>query len=325
MQNDRIPVSIITGFLGAGKTTMLNQLIAQHKDKKFAIIENEFGQIGIDNELVMGASDGIFEMSSGCICCTLNQELGKVLNKLLTGPYDFDHLIIETTGIADPSGVAASFVADYHFQEKFVLDGTICVVDTQNVEEILSEKDDTAPRQIAFADLILLNKTDLVLPEYQQKVAELVKRINPYAAVATAEHARNKEVDFLDLKAYDSADMEKKTALLAHQHNHHHQHIGSHSFTFSEAFHLPNLEHWLSVLLLIQGKGIYRIKGILQVAGQDERIIFQSVKTQFSFTEGRKWGQGEIRESRIVFIGYELNRKILEKNLKACLLTSSLK
>ncbi len=167
MTESKVPVTIITGFLGAGKTTLLNRLIAGYPEKKFAIIENEFGDIPIDQELVVNARDGIFEMSSGCICCSLNEELGQLLLKLSSPEYDFDHLLIETTGIAEPDAVAAAFLGTGK-ETKYILDGTICLADARDIAQNLQERGE-AVRQVSFSDVILLNKTDLVNEEYLPK------------------------------------------------------------------------------------------------------------------------------------------------------------
>jgi G3E family GTPase len=313
-----IPVTIITGFLGAGKTTLLNQLIEQHPDTKFAIIENEFGDIGIDNELVVNADEGIFELSNGCICCTLNNELVETLANLIRSEKSFDHLIIETTGIAEPDAIAAAFVADPAVQRYFQLDGTICMVDAGHVEEVLADREE-AHKQITFADMIVLNKQSTADPDQVAQVREKIKVMNPFAAMVATDFGKVKE-DLLHLQAYANTTVEEKLNAMPHVHHHHHTHdIQSHSFVFDQPFDFLKFMHWSKVLLLVQGKNIYRIKGILHFQHEKERMIFQSVKTSSAFQRGAAWAAGTPPQSKLVFIGKGLKREAFERSLRSCL------
>lgn len=314
----KIPVTILTGFLGSGKTTLLNQLIADHPTKKFAIIENEFGEIPIDNDIIVGADDGIFALTNGCICCTLNVELGKVLRHLVDNNQDFDHLIIETTGIADPAGVAAAFVSDMKVQNMFELDSTVCLVDAAHLEETLEHQDEVAAQQIAFADVLLLNKTDLVSAKTVNKVQEIAQNINPYAQVVRGSFAKFDAIDLLNVQAHSTETIERKT-LQIKSHDHDHAHLVSHSFSFDTPFDADKLKLWIYQLLHVQNKGVYRIKGVLHFAEKDKKIIFQSVKNQFVFDEGSVWGENQTPQSIIVFIGHHLNKKVLHRRLNSCL------
>jgi G3E family GTPase len=318
-----IPVTIITGFLGSGKTTLLNRLIAENPDVKFAIIENEFGEIGIDNELVIGAEEGIFEMNNGCICCTLNDELVETLAKLLNSGRDFQHLIIETTGIAEPDAVAAAFVTDPSVQAYFQLNAVICLADAQNIEDMLHEREE-AKRQVSFADHILLNKAAEVSTEYLEKLQGILKNVNPLAGISIGDFSKS-DIDLLDINAYKADAVEKKLKAqhkaFGHHHDHHHHHhqhadVVSHSFIFDRPFDMLKLRHWMQVLLMIQGEGIYRVKAVLDVQYQENKMILQSVRKAYSFSLGEEWPEGKPRQSRIVFIGKKLNKEILEKNLK---------
>jgi G3E family GTPase len=318
-----IPVTIITGFLGSGKTTLLNRLIAENPDMKFAIIENEFGEIGIDNELVIGAEEGIFEMNNGCICCTLNDELVETLAKLLNSGRDFQHLIIETTGIAEPDAVAAAFVTDPSVQAYFQLNAVVCLADAQNIEDMLHEREE-AKRQVSFADHILLNKAAEVSTEYLEKLQGILKNVNPLAGISIGDFSKS-DIDLLDINAYKADAVEKKLKAqhkaVGHHHDHHHHHhqhadVVSHSFIFDRPFDMLKLRHWMQVLLMIQGEGIYRVKAVLDVQYQDNKMILQSVRKAYSFSLGEEWPEGKPRQSRIVFIGKKLNKEILEKNLK---------
>ena len=350
-QSKRIPVTILTGFLGAGKTTLLNELIAKHPNTKFAIIENEFGEIGIDNELVISAEDGIFEMSNGCLCCTLNDELVETLNKLLTGNYEFDHLLVETTGIAEPDGIAAAFVRNPAVEHRFQLQGTVCLTDAQFVLENLHEREE-ARRQVSFADFIILNKQSEVEPAELSEIEAYLKSRNPFAEIERADFAKV-QTDVLNLSAYNTRSVEDKLNAIpagdghdhihhhhhehSHDHDHHHHHdhdhehghdhshppkhddIVSQSYTFDQPFDALKMQHWLNALLMIQGQNIYRVKGVLNFAFRDERVILQSVRKAHMMGTGRPWEEGEKRESKIVFIGKGLKRKPIERSLRQCL------
>lgn len=336
MEDKRIPVTILTGFLGAGKTTLLNHLIKKNKDIKFAIIENEFGDIGIDNELVVDVDNGIFEMSNGCICCTLNGELVQTLADLVESDKHFDHLIVETTGIAEPDGVASAFVAEPAIQSRFRLDATICLVDAHHAEDILKEREE-AKRQITFADYIVINKAGEVSKEYLPELENILKKVNSFASIEHCDYGQTKHA-LLNLHAYDAEQLEKKLdAAYSHNHHHpegeecsehcHHEHKHEHkhddivtqSFIIKEDLDVLKFRHWLNVLLMIQGKHLYRVKGIMNFRYQENKTIVQSVKQMCVFTSGEKWKEGEVKNTKIVFIGKHLRRDILEKQLKNCL------
>ena len=314
----RIPVTIITGFLGAGKTTFLNNIISQNKDTRFAIIENEFGEIGIDNELIIGIDDGIFELSNGCICCTLNSELTELLVKLIDRQEDYDHLLIETTGIADPSSVAAAFISDYQVQEHFRLDGIICLVDSMHVEATL-KVETKAPQQIGFADVLIFNKKNTVSPSQLASITSNIQKLNPYATLLEAEQAAVETTPLLQLKAYEPSNVEKKTVFILHNHDHQHEHITSQAYSFDQAFDLLKLRHFIQVLLVLQSMRIYRMKGILYIKDEAHKIIFQAVQQQTIFSKGSKWEEDEKRESKLLIIGNNLNKTMFEKKLRQCL------
>lgn len=313
MNTDKIPVTIITGFLGAGKTTLLNQLIERNPDKKFAIIENEFGDIPIDQELVVNAKDGIFELSNGCICCSLNVELGELLQKLMHEEYKFNHLIIETTGIAEPDGIASAFIGGNR-STKFVLDGTICLADAHDIIKNMKERGE-AHKQVTFADAIVLNKTDLVDDAQLKNAESSLKRYNADAPVFQSQYGKV-DKNLLNLRAYDGNQLENKL-LNPHQH-HHHNELVAHSFEFKEPLLPDKFEHWINMLLFLSGYQIYRIKGILNIEGESHKIIFQSVRSNSKIDMGSPWMDGEIKKSRIVFIGSNIKKEPLEKGLKGC-------
>lgn len=317
-----IPVTILTGFLGSGKTTLLNNLIGKHPEKKFAIIENEFGDINIDNDLVKGEEDSIFELSNGCVCCTLNDELVTVLRDLLHSGKEFNHLIIETTGMAEPSGVAETFVSDPGIQSVFRLDGTICLVDAAHLLNIVREREE-AKKQITFADYILLNKSEQVDATTLKKVKSKVREINPFATIEDTNFAQS-DKNLLALDAYNAGKIEQNIeAAKAHtHHDHNHSHtndVQSHSFIFNEPFDFMKFMHWTNMLLKVQGQNLYRVKGIMNFRGESEKMIFQSVQTTAAFTRGEKWKVGEQRDSRLVFIGKGLKREAFERALRNCM------
>jgi G3E family GTPase len=314
-----IAVTILTGFLGAGKTTLLNHLIQQHPEKRFAIIENEFGDIGIDNELIISKEEGLFEMSNGCICCTLNDALVETLAKLIRSEQKFNHLIIETTGMAEPDGVAAVFVADVSLQQYFRLDSIICLVDVEQIEDMLKERTE-AQKQIAFADYIILNKQSQVHPKYLEQLKNDLAIINPFATFEEADYGQVK-ADLLHLNAYDQRAVANQIQqVTAHHHHHHHtEDVVAHSFVLDTPFDLLKFMHWAKVTLTIHGQYIYRIKGILYFQNEAQRIIFQSVRTQSAFQRGEAWQEDEKRQSRIVFIGKGVKHEMLERSLHQCL------
>lgn len=313
MDQSKIPVTIITGFLGAGKTTLLNHLIETNPQKKFAIIENEFGDIPIDQELVVNADDGIFELSNGCICCSLNVELGNLLKRLTEGDYKFNHLLIETTGIAEPDGIASAFVGANR-SSKFILDGTICLADAKDIVQNLTDRGESH-KQVAFADAIILNKTDMVNDDELVEAREKLESVNVDAAIFETSFGKV-EKDLLSLSAYDSDQLESK--LLNPHHHHHHSELVAHSFEFSEPLISERFEHWINMLLFLSGYQIYRIKGILNLEGETRKVIFQSVRSNSKIEMGSEWLDGEVRKSKLVFIGSNIKRESLAKGLEGC-------
>ena len=338
----RIPVTILTGFLGAGKTTLLNQIIADHEGMQLVVIENEFGQIGVDNALVVALDAKVFELSNGCICCNLNEDLLAVLSQLIQSNETIDHLIIETTGMADPGPVAMNFIADEHIQQYFNLNAIITLVDTQFVEQQL-ESQEEAVKQIALADLILMNKVDKVEPYQLDVLGNIVAKINDQAQVIPTTFGKVTGLDLLLLNAFDK-EVVLNSALVKLAQNkstgqytfakplvdqpsflrtiHKHQTVHSHSFKFSAPIDFLKFEMWVNMMLNINPDSIYRMKGILNIDDFDQKIIFQSVYNQHVSTSGGHWKPNETRESVLVIIGKNLNREMLQNGLEQIMVTA---
>lgn len=314
-----IPVTLVSGFLGSGKTTFINELTAKHPEKRFAIIENEFGDISIDEELLIEGKEGVFEINSGCICCTVSDELISYLLNLRQGNQSFDHLIIETTGIAEPLSVAEPLLSHPVIQQKYRLDSIICLVDSEFVAEQLKQEEVVA-RQISAADVVIFNKTDLVAPQYLQDLQTLLRQVNPFAEVLHAQYASvASAADLLNLQANTAEVMEKRQEQVDHHHHHLHAQITSYSITFKEQLDYSKFYQWASVLMQFQNSRFYRIKGILNIKGEEHKMIFQSVKNKFTLTQGNEWPKGQgaaARESKLVFIGRDLQKERLLKQLK---------
>ncbi|MGF1635784.1 MAG: CobW family GTP-binding protein [Cyclobacteriaceae bacterium] len=332
-----VPVTIITGFLGAGKTTFLNHLISELPDTKFAIIENEFGDIPIDQELVINTENGVFEMSNGCLCCSLNTELIVLLDKLEDEKYQFDHLLVETTGIAEPDAVAETFL-NIEKLSRFRLDATICLLDAQDAILNLDERVE-ARKQVSFSDALVINKTDLIDAVDLEKLRKHLMQYNPEALVFEAEFGKTTVEKLISLNAYEGSRVEKKAMQSTkvnenhehghyahehkhdHTHAHHHSDIESHSIIIEEALDPLKFEHWANVLLHLYSQQIYRIKGILHLKGEDNKVIFQSVRTVSRIEIGSAWEPGTKRETRLVCIVKNVERKSLERGLKQCIST----
>ncbi|MBK9933535.1 MAG: GTP-binding protein [Cytophagaceae bacterium] len=309
------PVTILTGFLGAGKTTFLNQAISERPGIRYAIVENEFGKEGIDGELIIKPDNEIFELNNGCLCCSLNDGIYDILNELSLKTDQFDELIIETTGIADPAAVASPFFSHSEIKKDFPVKRVICLVDTELIEDQLIETDE-AIKQIAFSDIILLNKTVNVNPEYLTKIEEKLLGINPFLKVFT-----EKDMIFPVKEIFNTErdlDIEfkmKPGRRLAFNHGK----IVSHTFYFDQPFNDKELQMRLFGYLVFEAKGLYRIKGIIHGKDVNHKLILQSVGQSLSISGGKPWAADDERQSKIVFIGKELNREFFEELLNGCL------
>ncbi len=356
--SEKIPVTVLTGYLGAGKTTLLNRILTEPHGQKFAVIVNEFGEIGIDNELVVGADEEVFEMNNGCICCTVRGDLIRIMENLMRRKDKFDAIIVETTGLADPAPVAQTFFMDQDVQDAARLDAVVTVADAMWLKDRLKDAPE-AKNQIAFADVILLNKTDLVTPEQLREVEARIRAINPYAKLHRTVKAQVPIKEVLGRNAFDlDRILEIEPAFLEaddhdhhdHDHGHHHHHDHDHtgpdcdhpSHKHDHAHGHGGLKHyhdedmqsvafqidgdvdpekfmpWINNYVQTEGGNILRSKGILAFKGEPKRFVFQGVHMVLDGDVQREWRQDEKRTSKIVFIGRDLKRDEIEKGFMAC-------
>lgn len=332
MDISRKPITILTGFLGAGKTTFLNHLIEKNADTRYAIIENEFGEQGIDSELILRPDDTIVELNNGCLCCTLNDNLYDILNDLFDRREAFDEIIIEATGVADPTGLAQPFVAHPLIKEHFPLRGIICLVDAELIEQHI-ESTEEAIKQVTFSDVLLLNKSDLVSEQHLELLQEKMQKLNPLAQVVLGNKNEFPEIDlmqqntkleelFAQKKPITLKEDEKNFPVKKPHSHHHHKHteeINSQTFVFDKPFDHEVLDRQLFVYLTFQARDLYRLKGFVWIEGSDQQHVVQSVGRRIDFEKRRAWEAEEPKQSVLVFIGKNLPREELEKLLNGCL------
>ena len=351
----QVPVTVLTGFLGAGKTTLLNRILTEKHGRKYAVVINEFGELGIDNDIVVGTDEEIFEMNNGCICCTVRGDLIRVIEGLMKRPGRLDGIIVETTGLADPGPVAQTFFQDDDVRARTRLDAIVTVVDARH---FLDHVDDgvEARQQVAFADIVLLNKTDLVSPAELATVEVRLRQINPYAKLRRTLKSAVELTDILDRHAFDlKRILEIEPEFLeshdrdhghdhehcddpTHDHSHDHDHghghahgegrgheasrhledIGSVSMTADKPIDDAKFQRWISTVLREFGTDIFRSKGILDIEGASRRYVFQGVHMVMDNDWGNPWREGETRASKLVFIGRKLDAEQLRRGFAAC-------
>jgi G3E family GTPase len=355
---EKIPVTVLTGYLGAGKTTLLNRILSENHGKKYAVIVNEFGEIGIDNDLIIGADEEVFEMNNGCICCTVRGDLVRILDGLMKRKGKFDAIIVETTGLADPAPVAQTFFVDEDVQNNARLDAVVTVADAKWLSDRLKDAPE-AKNQIAFADVIVLNKTDLVSPAELAEVEGRIRAINPYAKLHRTQRCQVALSDVLERGAFDlDRILELEPEFLAadehdhdhehchdencthehhhhdHDHHHHHDHDHGHGHGMKH-YHDEDMQSlslhsdkpldpnkfmpWLQQLVATEGQKILRSKGILAFSGDDDRYVFQGVHMMLEGDHQRAWKEGEPRRSRLVFIGRELPEQTIRDGFERCI------
>ena len=348
---DKTPVTVLTGYLGAGKTTLLNRILSEDHGKKYAVIVNEFGEVGIDNDLIVGADEEVFEMNNGCVCCTVRGDLIRVVQGLMKRKGGFDAIIVETTGLADPGPVAQTFFVDEDVRAKTELDSVTTVVDAKHLLLRLADSREAA-EQVAFADQIILNKTDLVTETGLVEVERAIRKLNPLAPIHRAQRANvplemvlgrgsfdlgritDLEPDFLNPAHGEAGHIHDEECEHDNHDHHHHDHDGHDhghhghdidasgirgvSLTLNKPIHGQRITQWLNDVLQAQGPDILRAKGIIDVAGEDRRLVFQAVHMILEGDFQGPWRDGDNRYSRLVFIGRNLDEAALRTGFEAC-------
>jgi len=322
-QEQMVPVTILTGFLGSGKTTLLNRILKEDHGHRIAVIENEFGEVGVDSEIIESSDEQIVEMNNGCICCTVRGDLIKILGTLkdrrVKGELKFDRVVIETTGMADPGPVAQTFFTDEDIGSYYLLDSILTVLDAKHASKQLDEFHE-AQEQVGFADRILMSKTDLVSEDEVQKLTARVKKMNPRAPVKKLHFGEAPIGELLDIRGFNlNAILELDPEFLADSHHEHHDEVESFAFKSDKPFDGDKLEQFLSGMIQVYGPDLLRYKGVLWMKGKPNRVVFQGVHMMMGGDMGKPWAKGEKKSSTLVFIGKKLPKDLFIAGLEQCL------
>jgi len=322
-QQDMVPVTILTGFLGSGKTTLLNRILQEDHGHRIAVIENEFGEVGIDNDIIETSDEQIVEMNNGCICCTVRGDLIRILSELKgkreQGALKFDRIVIETTGMADPGPVAQTFFTDEEIGGYYLLDSILTLVDAKHAEQQLDEFHE-AQEQVGFADRVLLSKTDLVTDEDVKRLADRIRRMNPRAPIKQVHFGAAPLDELLDLRGFNlNAILEIDPEFLTDIQHEHHDEVESFVFKSKKAFDGDKLEQFLSGMIQVYGPDLLRYKGVLWMKGNPRRVVFQGVHMMMGGDLGKPWAKGEKKSSIMVFIGKKLPKDLFIAGLEQCL------
>ena len=322
-ETELIPVTILTGFLGAGKTTLLNRILTERHGEKIAVIENEFGETGVDNEiLVKDKDEQIVEMNNGCLCCTVRGDLVRILGDLSKkkrqGKLKFDRVIIETTGLANPGPVAQTFFMDEGIHDQYLLDAVVTVVDAKHAGKTLDDHDE-ARRQVGFADRILLSKTDLVDDARVDELMQRLRQMNPRAQQKKVHMGETDIKELLDIRGFNlNAALEVDPEFLTSDHHEHDDDVTSFVWKDPRPMQMEKIETFLSLMVQNYGEDLLRYKGVLNIQGEPRRMIFQGVHMLMGGSPGKPWEPGEARESVMVFIGRRIPRRLFEEGLAYC-------
>jgi G3E family GTPase len=322
-EQNMVPVTILTGFLGAGKTTLLNRILKEDHGHKIAVIENEFGESGVDGEILERTQEQIVEMNNGCICCTVRGDLIRILGDLKEkrdqGKLKFDRVVIETTGMADPGPVAQTFFTDEEIGNYYLLDSILTVVDAKHAPKQLDEFHE-AQEQVGFADRILMSKTDLVSEIEVEDLSKRLKRMNPRAPVKKVHFGEAKIAEILDIRGFNlNAVLELDPEFLTDSHHEHHDEVESFVFKSDKPFDGAKLEQFLSGMIQVYGPDLLRYKGVLWMKGKKERVVFQGVHMMMGGDMGKPWSKTEKKSSTLVFIGKKLPKDLFIAGLEECL------
>jgi G3E family GTPase len=321
-----VPVTILTGFLGSGKTTLLNYILTQKHGHRIAVIENEFGEINIDSDLIVSADEEIFELTNGCVCCvgSARADLLRILQELMKRREKFDHILVETSGLADPTPVAATFFVDTEVAKQVKLDAIVTLVDAKHIggqldDPSLQGHDNQAVDQIVIADRIILNKIDLLPERELPGLEKRLRKLNATAPIMRSSHAKVELDEILGIGAFSVAQTMAIAPDFLDEHEHQHDpSLESVSFTYDAPFQRARLEPHLRDLLKARGEDIFRLKGIVAIVGEPNRVVLQAVHRLMDLRAADAWGSRK-RESRLVFIGRNLDRASLDRGLRSCL------